>query len=120
MKIKMFHVKHYPPGMNIAGERVLFVVGLVISFLYSTTFLWRYVLELSSWYSLSGVNMMEGKFVMASFLELLGNGLVGFRVMAIAVFSFSILHYIYFEQGSKSIYLMKRLPDGKELYKRMS
>ena len=118
MKTKMFHVKHYPPGMNIEGEKLFFGLGMVVSFLYSTVFLGRYVQELSRLYAYSEGTLVIGIFI-ENFWELLGNALVGFEVMAISMLAFAILHYSYFWQGSKSIYLMKRLPDGKELYKRV-
>ena len=118
MKIKMFHVKHFPPGMNIEGEKVFFGVGLAISFLYSSTFLGRYVQAMHELYRYSEGTLIKGRYI-ENFSKLLGNGLVGFKILAITMLAFAILHYSYFLQGSKSIYLMKRLPDGKELYKRV-
>lgn len=118
MKIKMFHVKHFPPGMNVEGEKVFFGLGLVISFLYSMTFLGRYIQALHLCYSLA--EKSDGFVIcITPFFELLGNALVGFEVMAISMLAFVILHYSYFWQGSKSIYFMRRLPDGKELYRRV-
>ena len=122
MKIKMFHVKHFPPGMNIEGEKVFFGVGLAISFLYSLTFLGRYVqarMELFAITKLNSSPVTEWKpeGTMEVFSVLLGNALRGFPLLALSMLGFVIVHYVYFWQGSKSIYLMKRLPNRMEIHK---
>ena len=39
-------------------------------------------------------------------------------VAVVLVLGFIVYHYLYYRQGSKSIYLMKRLPSKHELHKR--
>ncbi len=118
----MFHVKHFPPGMNVEKEKLFFGLGMCGSFLYSWTFLWRY-LEARTWlYEYSRIKknyvLVEGRF-MEDFSVLIGNALIGFLFVVVGMIGFGIMHYVYFLQGSKSIYLMKRLPSKTEIYKRV-
>ena len=115
---KMFHVKHFPPGMDMEAEKLFFGLGMSGAFFYSWTFIWRYMQARAELYLYS-----EGKYilleqrVMAKFSDLLGNALLGFLLVAIGLLGFVIFHYAYFWQGSKSIYLMKRLPDKMEIHR---
>lgn len=116
----MFHVKHFPPGMNIESEKLFFGLGMCGSFFYSWTFIWRYVEARTQLFGLSSgetVKLILG--TMDEFLVLLGDALIGFLFVAIGMILCSIFHYAYFWQGSKSIYLMKRLPDKMEIHKRV-
>ncbi len=118
----MFHVKHFPPGMNVKQEKLFFGLGMGASFLYSLTFIWRY-LEAYAWlytyYPAKKTYILREGALMEEFPVLMGNALIGFLFVIIGMIGFGIMHYVYFQQGSKSIYLMKRLPDKMELYKRM-
>ena len=122
MKIKMFHVKHFPPGMNMEKEKLFFSLGMCGAFFYSWTFVWRYIqarTELLAFTKLNShpVTTWEPVGTMEAFPILLGNALVGFSLLALSMLGFVIWHYIYFWQGSKSIYLMKRLPNRMEIHK---
>ena len=58
---------------------------------------------------------------MPHFYQLLDAGMDcsdGFCVLFVVLVAMIIYHYCTYYQGSKSIYLMKRLPDKWELYKR--
>lgn len=116
---KMFHVKHFPPGMDMETEKLFFGLGMCGAFFYSWTFVWRYLQARAELYLYSdGKYILVEQRVMADFSELLGNALIGFWLVAIGLVGFAVLHYLHFWQGSKSIYLMKRLPDKMELHKR--
>ncbi len=56
--------------------------------------------------------------MMSSFVSLYGHSMMGFLLVAAAMPLLMLLHYLYHFQGSKSIYLMKRLPDRLELLRR--
>lgn len=122
MKIKMFHVKHFPPGMNVEGEKFFFGFGMCAAFFYSWSFIWRYLearMRLSEISRLQRFPKVIYQGTIEHFSVLLGNALIGFWFVAIGMMGFAIIHYAYFWQGSKSIYVMKRLPNKMELYKRV-
>ena len=50
--------------------------------------------------------------------KLFGNALFGFWVVAFCLLLLPIFHYLWHGQGSKSIYLMRRLPRRSELWRR--
>jgi len=57
--------------------------------------------------------------IMPDFVDLLGNKLLILLISAALLFVIAIvLHYAYHQIGSKSIYLMRRLPDRFELHRR--
>jgi uncharacterized membrane protein YqhA len=43
---------------------------------------------------------------------------VGFLILALCMLALIVYHYAYHYQGSKSIYLMKRLPNRWEMHRR--
>ena len=61
--------------------------------------------------------IMEGT-VMRPFEELLENTMDGFLIFLAVMILLILLHYMSYYKDSKSIYLMKRLPDKWELYRR--
>lgn len=64
------------------------------------------------------VKRLKPGAVMPDFRDILGASLYGFFVLALAMAGLAFYYYIYHYQGSRSIYLMKRLPDKNELHKR--
>ena len=56
--------------------------------------------------------------VMADFSWVVGGSLLWLRVEQLYALLLTIPHYRYFYKGSKSIYLMRRLPSRWELHKR--
>ena len=55
---------------------------------------------------------------MPDFVTLLGHYLIGFLLVALCMLAIVAYHYLYHRQGSKSIYTMRRLPDGMVLHRR--
>lgn len=108
MKTDIF-TRIVPPGIDLKKEKNFFVAGMVCAALYSLSFLISYVVAFGM--------LFEGEKI-ASFKSLLGNSLAGFVLLAMCMPGFIIYHYLYFRQGSKSIYLMKRLPHRTEIHKR--
>ena len=54
----------------------------------------------------------------APFAMIFGRGLLGFWIVALCVVLLPLFHYLWHWQGSKSIYLMRRLPRRSELWRR--
>lgn len=109
-----------PPGYPVHPEKIFFLLGILCSFLFSLNGwfaygacygdLWKYSMDGKRTSVLSGARMPE-------FSVLFQGVFAGFEIFAVLALVWSILHYRYFYQGSKSIYLMKRLPDGEKLYR---
>lgn len=117
-----FFKRNTPPGMSMKQEFWFFVLGMIASVFDSFLFLVRYTAAQSRFYEIrGGERVFIGEIehmVMPDFAVLLGNSLAGFGFLAICMLGFIIYHYAYFRQGSKSIYLMKRLPKKSELHRR--
>lgn len=100
-----------PPGVNAKEEAQAVVLGLAASVIFSFGFLIR----------LNKVCREEAAGAAESipvFPKLLGNSLAGFVVMIIAMALLCIVHWHMHYKDSKSIYLLKRLPDKLELLRR--
>ena len=54
----------------------------------------------------------------APFAMIFGRGLLGFWIVALCLVLLPLFHYLWHWQGSKSIYLMRRLPRRGELWRR--
>lgn len=114
--------KWVPPGVDVVNELKLCLIGLGAAVGYSTSFLVKYITarsELFEW-TLKGTMIKEGEKI-PYFYQLLDAGMDcsdGFCVLFVVLVWMMLYHYCTYYQGSKSIYLMKRLPDKWELYKR--
>ena len=104
--------KFDPPGMDTAKEEGLFAVGTFCSFLWST-------LYFSNEFSDAYRHLWRGKTgkvlggeAMEPFFELFGRSLSGYPMIMLCMFVTVWMRYSYYQQGSKSIYLMRRLPDS--------
>ena len=114
-----FLKKLVPPGMEYKPEFRFYITGLVFSGLYSLSFFIRYFdarYALYDHYDYKSV-LIDGVKI-ADFSSILGSALVGFGLLAVCMLGFIVYHYLYYRQGSKSIYLMKRLPSKIEIHKR--
>ena len=111
--------RYAPVGMKLHMEKTVWGLGLGASLVYSGLFLIRFVDACGELYEYKGVDrvLIEGAKI-ERFGVLLGNGLVGFAITAVVMLLFSIYHYLYHFQDSKSIYLMRRLPNRWELSRR--
>ncbi|MDF2656212.1 MAG: hypothetical protein K0R19_2686 [Bacillota bacterium] len=108
-----------PAGIDLQQELKWIRILLTASFLYSFIFL----LALSNAYQGLFIYVAKKKVlmdgaIMPDFVKLLGNSLAGFLITVLSMIGILLYHYLYHFQGSKSIYLMKRLPDRWELWKR--
>ena len=55
---------------------------------------------------------------MADFIQLADNAFLGFGALILAMILLAIANYRYHFKGSKSVYLMRRLPDPREYARR--
>ncbi len=110
-----------PPGLNLKPELRLFTIGLEGGVLYACGFLYRCgEARLDLYTRLNGTitsTLIPGA-VMPDFSYLLGHYWAGLGVLALCMLGLMAYHYLYHRQGSKSIYLMRRLPSRWELHRR--
>lgn len=108
-----------PAGLNYRQELQWLAYGGVASLIYSLGFLIRYSHHYQSLFQQVGASrLLDTSAVMPDFVEILGSGLIGFLVLTLCMAALLINHYAYHYQGSKSIYLMQRLPSRWELHRR--
>ena len=118
---KMNKLSRYAPaGLSLTNEIGIFLFGLVISILFSTGFLFRFVEARNMLYEVNS----SGKLIllpgarMPEMTSLIHNAFAGFFLLCLLALAAAAYHYIFHTQGSKSIYLMRRLPDKWELHRR--
>jgi hypothetical protein len=110
---------HVPPGVNLRQELNWLVYGGVAGLLYSLKFLIHYAKNYERLFLRDGMSkVLNTRAVMPDFMEILGSSLGGFLILALCMGAVAIYHYAYHYEGSKSIYLMKRLPNRRELPRR--
>lgn len=114
-----FLKRNSPPGMSMKQELGFFLTGMIASLLDSFRFLLRYSFESQNLYEvIDRKRVLIKGAIMPDFITLLDRSLIGFGLVALCMIGFIIYHYAYYRQGSKSIYLMKRLPKRSELHRR--
>ena len=119
MRLKHRLESHVPLGVNLEQELRWFAYGAIASLLYSLGFLFRYVGEYQSLFLWDGISrVLNPSAVMPDYVQILGGSLNGFLVLALCMVALAIYHHAYHYQGSKSIYLMRRLPDRWDLPRR--
>ena len=114
--------KYTPPGIEFANQLKLCLIGLSAAIGWSISYFAKYFTARSNLYTYSpaGEVLREGA-IMREFSVLLHDGwdsLDGFLMFYIVMLGLLVYHYLYYYQGSKSIYLMRRLPDKWELHRR--
>ena len=109
--MKSYIEKHSPPGMELQSERNVFLLGLIFAALYSMLFLLNYAQAYKNLFVQKGYDYVLRKdATMPYFADLAHSTLNGFLILAVCMLVFIIFRYHYFFRGSKSIYLMRRLP----------
>ncbi len=114
-----FLTKNAPPGADIQNQVNWYFGGLIFIGVWSLGFLFRF----SSAYErllqqMARPYFVTGDAMMPEFTELLGGSLRAVFVIVLVLLICIVMNYASFHQGSKSIYLMKRLPDRWELHRR--
>lgn len=118
-KVSDFLTKNAPPGFDTDKEVRMYITGLVLMLVFSLNFFWDYYDAydaLFHWVKEEKV-LLTG-VVMQNFSEILGDNLRGFYLYCIVIAVMVLQHYWYYYQGSKSIYVMKRLKNPMEIHRR--
>lgn len=99
-----------PAGMDGPRELRRLAAGLSLSLVWSVlAFLLPYG---SAWRG------RWGRMVFPRFDDLLSPALIPFAVTAGGMLALALVHVLSHYQGSRSVYLMRRLPDRRELWRR--
>ena len=121
-KTRTWFEKYAPPGRNIRSGCIIYFGGLQFAFYYGwMTFMWDYR---QAWYAIHLLKDKDDNWIpvegakMLPFAELLSGKLNMFYLLSAAMIVVIILNYAYHRQGSKSVYMMKRLPNRLEMHKR--
>lgn len=113
--------RYAPAGFDWKRELKWCCAGGAASLLYSLTFFNRFSSALRQLYDRNwrgeGKKLLEGA-VMADFREVLGSSLTLFFALALCMLLVCVVHYAYHYRGSKSAYLMRRLPDRWDWHRR--
>lgn len=112
--------KYAPPGIGVEKQVIGFIAGLVIATLHSMLFLVRYSEARQALYESVGTKqkLIQGAIIL-DFDILTGTVFWSFYLMGIVTLLTIIFFYFYYYDGSKMMYLMKRLPDKTEVYRRI-
>lgn len=114
MKFKL--EKYMPPGHSFRVQGTTWLLGVVFSLVYSFRFFDEYQIQHKKVLATNTVG--DPGVFMKSFWEVLGSSLNAFYVVAFLMLLFVFWNLYSFYDGSKSIYLMKRI-SKKELYRRI-
>lgn len=110
--------RYAPPGANVEKQITWFfkldISGLVYVFV---TYLSRYLMERKLLFEIYGARgRLRSNAVMPDFTELTENMFLFHLILIFFLFGMIAVNYASYYRGSKSIYLMKRLPDPMERY----
>ena len=120
MKTDSLLSRYAPAGFPVKQEIRIFLIALGISTLYSFGFLIRYMKARAELFEMTftGQKVLLPGVKMPPMTSLIQGAFAGFLLMGILAVAGIIYHYLFHKQGSKSIYLMRRLPNSMELHKR--
>lgn len=113
--------RYLPLGRDGKQTRDWLIFSLAVSALWSLwCFLGQYWEEYQTlfYYNAVGERIVNTRAVMVPFRDLLYGVEKGFGLVLAAMPALAVFHYLHHWQGSKSIYLMRRLPDPWELHRR--
>lgn len=118
--LKGFVRRRMPPGTPITPDAVLYSLMLGGSLIRALFFLAEYYNEYTSLFreTLTGEQVLRDGAMMPAFSVLSDGVLSGFTFTAAVMLLFFCRNLLTFYQGSRSIYLMRRLPDAWELPRR--
>ncbi len=115
-----FIERNSPPGMNMKAEKGFFVSYCI---LYFTFKLFSFITEYSRArrFLYERVNekwLLRENAIIADFGETVDFSWAALTLFSLVLLGFIVYRYLYYRQGSMSIYLMKRLPQKSELHAR--
>lgn len=109
-----------PPGMELNQEKRVFIIGMVMATIFSFLIFgieFSDCLEKLYWKNGAERTVIPGA-MMTNFVELFGESVLGFKIVAALMIAAAVMHYVYHTLESKSIYTMRRLPSVWELHRR--
>ncbi len=109
-----------PLGIEAKKEIKLITAWLIVAVLYSIPVIFRYrnLYNGLFWSTGTYTKTLIPYATMVPMNQVLGTHMIGFVFMVFYMIGLAVFHYAYHHQGSKSIYLMKRLPDKNEFHRR--
>lgn len=120
--MKRFDLQHYIPlGLDGTGQCKCILGGLAGAALFSLGTWIRYGSAYHSLFHydrLHQTKILISGAIMPDFVDILGSGLLGFPVILVCMIALLAWNYGYHFRDSKSIYLMRRLPQRWELLRR--
>lgn len=117
MKNKL--IKNLPPGTDIKQILATGILLLVQLLIFSIKFLFNYSSAVKVLYVYNhGARVLDPERTIRDFSLLTGRCFVGIWILLAVCIVMAVDNYLSFYKGSKSIYLMKRLPQPTELYRR--
>ena len=118
--LKGFVRRRMPPGTPITPDAVLYALLIGGAFIRSLFFLAEYYNAYTNLFreTLAGERILRDGAMMPAFSEIIHGALAGFPFTAAVMLLFLCRNLLSFYQGSRSIYLMRRLPDVWELPRR--
>lgn len=118
VKDKYSWLKTYaPPGIHLAQEVGYWMMTMVASTLWSMLFLVQYLQARNLLFkTVAGKKVLIEGVLMPTFEDLITGRFDIFFLVIIYCVIIAIYHYFYHYQGSKMMYLMKRLPNKWEVH----
>ena len=112
--------RYAPPGVDVQTEVERTVWGLIAAAVLSLRFFLSYVDRRTYVYDLlEGFRGPEKIVVMPTFREIFSWSILGFGIFLLAMAAVAVFHVAYhYQGGSRPIYLMRRLPDRREYWRR--
>lgn len=122
MKNELKFEKYTPPGIQFNRQLRACFYGLGAAVVWSLSYLVKYMgaYEKLYTYRMTEKVLIEGA-VMTDFHVLIEDGFGcfdAFLIFYLVMCALAVYYYLSYYQGSKAIYLMRRLPDRWELYRR--
>lgn len=107
-----------PAEMDAGRELRRISIGLVLAGLYSLGFVVEFLNARAELFVSSGkMKILDQSAVMRPFFEILDGWLLGFAILALCMVFLAARYYAkHYSGGSRSVYLMRRLPDRLELH----
>lgn len=118
--MREFLKRNSPPGIDLKQLWYVFLFGNLCSILISFAgFLSNYIQARRQLFCDNyGHPVLITDATIKPFYGLLDDFFLLFYIVAFVLLGFIIYYYSYFRQGSMSIYLMKRLPDKRDIHRR--
>ena len=108
----------FPPGADGKTEVTIFCIWLFACVMVSFQFFFRYAEAYRGlFYWEKGERFLYPGAYIGDYTDILGKSLIGFPMLILLMALFAGFHYYLYHMESKSIYLIKRLPDRRYLWK---